>query len=76
VVVQGVADLVVLLEREIWLIDFKTDAVRESELDARVAQYAPQLKVYARALSRIHNRPVSECWLCFLACGRQAKLAT
>jgi ATP-dependent helicase/nuclease subunit A len=74
VVVQGVADLVVLLEDQIWLVDFKTDTVRESDLDARAEQYTPQLKVYARALSRIHGRPVSECWLCFLGPRRQVRV--
>ena len=32
VVVQGVADLVVLLPEEIWLVDFKTDEIRADEL--------------------------------------------
>ena len=28
VVVQGIADLVVLLPKEIWMVDFKTDEIR------------------------------------------------
>lgn len=67
VVVQGVADLVVLLPGEIWLVDFKTDEVEEAELAGRVEEYGPQVRIYARALSRIYHRPVSECWLYFLA---------
>jgi len=67
VVVQGVADLVVLLPEEIWLIDFKTDRVAQHELAMRAAKYEPQLKLYARALSQIYRRPVSACWLYFLA---------
>jgi ATP-dependent helicase/nuclease subunit A len=50
VVVQGVADLVVLLPEEIWLVDFKTDEVRADELPERTRLYEPQLKLYARAL--------------------------
>jgi ATP-dependent helicase/nuclease subunit A len=67
VVVQGVADLAVLLPEEIWLVDFKTDEVRAGELPAKAGIYAPQLKLYARALAKIYTRPVSACWLYFLS---------
>ena len=67
VVVQGVADLVLLLPHEIWLVDFKTDDVSADNLAAKVRLYEPQLKLYALALSRIYKRPVTNCWLHFLA---------
>src|SRR5208283_1161834 len=70
VVVQGVADLVVLLPEEIWLVDFKTDEVRAGELPAKIKGYTPQLKLYARALARIYSRPVTACWLHFLSQNR------
>src|SRR5439155_8605171 len=70
VVVQGVADLAVLLPAEIWLLDFKTDRVGPKELAEKAEEYAPQLRLYARALSQIYSRPVTGCWLYFLA--RQA----
>ena len=70
VVVQGVADLAVMLPQEIWLIDFKTDRVGPDELADKVKEYEPQLKIYARALSQIYRRPVSACWLYFLSCQR------
>ena len=66
VVVQGVADLVVLLPEEIWLVDFKTDQVRADELAEKVKIYAPQMKLYARALAKIYSRPVTNGWLHFL----------
>jgi len=66
-VVQGVADLVVLLPEEIWLVDFKTDEVHAGELPAKTKIYVPQLKLYARALSQIYSRPVTNCWLHFLS---------
>jgi ATP-dependent helicase/nuclease subunit A len=66
VVVQGVADLVVMLPGEIWLVDFKTDQVRADELPAKTKLYEPQLKLYARALEKIYSRPVDNCWLHFL----------
>ncbi|HEX7618552.1 MAG TPA: 3'-5' exonuclease, partial [Verrucomicrobiae bacterium] len=59
VVVQGVADLAVLLPEEIWLVDFKTDEVRADELPEKTKLYEPQLRLYARALAKIYSRPVT-----------------
>ena len=67
VVVQGVVDLAVILPDEIWLLDFKTDHVAEQELPDKIALYAPQLRIYALALTRIYQRPVTQCWLHFLS---------
>ena len=70
VVVQGVADLVVLLPKEIWLVDFKTDDVRKNELAEKIKSYNPQLKLYALALEKIYSRPVTKSWLHFLSLRR------
>jgi ATP-dependent helicase/nuclease subunit A len=67
VVVQGVADLAALFPKEIWLVDFKTDAVRAKDLPEKIEYYSPQLKLYARALEKIYSRSVTQCWLHFLA---------
>jgi ATP-dependent helicase/nuclease subunit A len=67
VVVQGIADLAVILHDEIQLVDFKTDEVKGAELATRARQYETQLKLYALALSRIYRRPVTECRLHFLS---------
>jgi ATP-dependent helicase/nuclease subunit A len=67
VVVQGVADLVVLLPEEIWVADFKTDEVRSGGLPEKARLYAPQLKLYAHALEKIYSRPVTARWLHFLS---------
>jgi ATP-dependent helicase/nuclease subunit A len=69
VVVQGYVDLAVISPKEIWVVDFKTDDVHPRELEARRANYARQLKLYALALSRIYRRPVTESWLHFLTPG-------
>ena len=74
VLVQGVADLVVILKDEIWLLDFKTDNVNSKELEAKRKQYEPQLKLYSLALSRIYGRPVTNCWLHFLSCNKTVSL--
>jgi ATP-dependent helicase/nuclease subunit A len=74
VVVQGVADLVVLTEQEVWLLDFKTDDVPGGELDVRAQRYRPQLRLYASALARIYRKPVSRCWLHFLRAGQTVEV--
>jgi ATP-dependent helicase/nuclease subunit A len=66
VLVQGVADLVVIAQEEIWLLDFKTDHLSPEELPDRVASYKIQLQLYALALSRIYRRPVTASWLHFI----------
>jgi ATP-dependent helicase/nuclease subunit A len=67
IVVQGVVDLVVLLPKEIWLVDFKTDEAVADDLPGKTKTYAPQLKLYASALAKIYGRPVTNCWLHFLS---------
>lgn len=69
VIVQGVADVAVILPKEIWLLDFKTDRVAADGLDEKTKMYESQLNLYARALERIYNRPVTERRLHFLAVG-------
>jgi ATP-dependent helicase/nuclease subunit A len=75
VIVQGMVDLAVILPREIWVIDFKTDDVEKKEVAARTALYEPQLKLYALALARIYGRPITKCALYFLACGETIEVA-
>jgi ATP-dependent helicase/nuclease subunit A len=67
VVVQGIADLVLIGPDEIWLVDYKTDRVDARALMAKVEEYRPQMALYALALSRILDRPVTRAWLHFLA---------
>jgi ATP-dependent helicase/nuclease subunit A len=74
VVVQGVADLVVLLPEEIWLADFKTDEVRPADLPEKTRLYAPQLKLYAQALEKIYSRPVTKRWLHFFAARKTVEI--
>lgn len=70
IVVQGAADLVAILDEEIWLVDFKTDRLPEELSGARLKEYSLQLRIYALALSRIYKRPVTKAYLHFLEVGR------
>ena len=74
VIVQGVADLVVLREREIWLVDFKTDALAAGGAAEKVKIYTPQLRLYAAALEKIFARPVTLRALHFLAAGQTEEI--
>ncbi len=70
VVVQGTIDLAVIRNDEMWILDFKTDAIKESGLKSALDNYAPQLRLYASALSRIYKRPVTKRWLHFLTLSK------
>lgn len=74
VIVQGTIDLAVIREDEIWIVDFKTDAITEAELAQSIATYAPQLRLYASAVSRIYKRAVTKRWLHFLGLARTVEI--
>ena len=69
VVVQGVADMVVILRDEIWLLDFKTDDLAPDAVPGRAKFYTPQLEAYSAALGRIYGKKVTRRWLHFLGPG-------
>ena len=70
VLLQGVVDC--WFEEEdgsITVVDFKTDRISQSTLDARVEEYRSQLAVYTRALGEVMGRKVGKCYLWFFAIG-------
>ncbi|HEY4414945.1 MAG TPA: UvrD-helicase domain-containing protein [Verrucomicrobiae bacterium] len=74
VIVQGVADLAVLLPDEIWLVDFKTDEIHPGELPEKIRTYTPQLQLYAAALEKIFAKKVTRRSLHFLAARRTEEI--
>jgi ATP-dependent helicase/nuclease subunit A len=74
VVVQGTIDLAVIRSDEMWILDFKTDTLEESNLTFALNNYAPQLRLYASALSRIYKRPVTKRWLHFLSISKTVEV--
>lgn len=74
IVVQGIVDLAVILEDQLWILDFKTDQIDESGLKSKVDAYRPQVLAYGMALGRIYRRPATEIWLHFLALNRSVKV--
>ena len=74
VIVQGVADLIVLRPEEIWLVDFKTDDVSGRNLPEKVRLYEPQIRLYAAALKKIFARKVTVRALHFLVAGTTVEI--
>jgi ATP-dependent helicase/nuclease subunit A len=75
IIVQGIADLVSIREKEIWILDFKSDRLTPGELNDRVTLYRPQVQLYQRALERTCRRPVTRLWLHFLQPGRSVEIS-
>ncbi len=77
VLVEGSLDLA-FREGESWVVvDFKTDAVDASGVDALVERYRPQLELYAAGLSAATGGQVAELWLLLLgAPGVEARRLT
>ena len=74
ILMQGVADAVIRTEKELTVIDYKTDrpfnnSDRQAWLDEKTEIYRKQVELYAEALGRIFGLPVKETWLCFLHTG-------
>ena len=62
---QGVVDCALVEPEEITVIDFKTDYVTRQTLDAVADRYRTQIAVYAGAMERIYERPVTGKYLYF-----------
>ena len=74
IIVQGVVDVAVILPEEIWILDFKTDQVEGREVTERAAEYALQLRLYAKAMEEIFGRKVTRLWLHFLKPNRTIEM--
>ena len=70
VLMQGVVDCAIIDEDGIIIIDFKTDYVTESSIDAFVSRYSPQVRVYGSAMSKIFCKPIKELILYFFHLDR------
>lgn len=65
VLVHGIVDCLLVLEKGLVIIDYKTSNITASEVDEKVGLYRFQLELYARGLSDILKRSVLEAWLYF-----------
>ena len=65
VLLQGVVDCAIIDPEGITIIDFKTDKVTKSTIDATVETYKSQIMAYANALSKIYELPIIHAYLYF-----------
>lgn len=70
IIVQGVIDCLIDEGDGLVLIDYKTDAVAETDAQQAVSRYAGQLNLYTRAVETILQKPVKEKYLYFFSLGR------
>jgi ATP-dependent helicase/nuclease subunit A len=66
VMVRGRIDVLLPLDDGVIVIDYKTDRVKETELDARVELYRPQILSYGSAMAHIARRKLLGAHLVFL----------
>ena len=76
ITIQGVIDLAMIDEEEIWLLDFKSERVSPGSTATQIAEHTPQLGLYRLALEKIYRRQVTHCWLHFLATDTTHDLLT
>ena len=66
VLLQGVVDCCIEEGGALTVIDYKTDYVTKETLSELTERYRKQLLAYAYAMSRVLQKPVAACLLCFL----------
>lgn len=74
IVVQGVIDLLMLGEDEIWVLDYKTDQVDAKDCPEKALSHAPQINLYAFAMQAIYHLPVRRKYVAFVKPGRIIEL--
>ncbi len=73
-VMHGFIDVVYRLDGRVWIGDYKTDHVRDAELEQRAGAYRVQARVYAEAVSRCLGLEIVGCKLVFLRSGRAVQV--
>lgn len=72
-VMEGVIDLIYRLDGELWIADYKTDAISADQAEARAEQYRTQSQVYKAAVKQsLETEPRFHCL--FLRCGASVEL--
>jgi ATP-dependent exoDNAse (exonuclease V) beta subunit len=71
-VVEGFADLVIEHEDGLEIVDWKTDDVPESAVEARLEKYKTQAGLYVLGLQNATGRPVTRVSYVFVSANREA----
>lgn len=67
ILLQGVIDCAMVDDDGITVLDFKTDFVTPSNLADKVSLYSEQIRTYAKAISRIYEKPVLASYIYFFS---------
>ncbi|MDR2590839.1 MAG: helicase-exonuclease AddAB subunit AddA [Oscillospiraceae bacterium] len=65
ILIQGIIDCFFEEDDRLVIVDFKSDRINNN-IDSKIKQYTPQLKMYASALERITGKEVKEKIIYFL----------
>ena len=52
----GILDKLIIEDRKLIIVDYKTDNISPNEIDANSQKYLPQLKFYTYIISRLFNK--------------------
>ena len=52
----GILDKLIISDKKLIIVDYKTDNIEESQIDSRVEKYLSQLKFYSYIVSRLFNK--------------------
>lgn len=68
ILLQGVIDLLAEFEDHVWIIDYKTDYVRDfnTQYEELKDRYAVQMKYYSKAIKEIYPTKKVSCYVYFL----------
>lgn len=75
ILLQGVVDCCLMEPEGLTILDFKTDRVQPGKEAEAAERYAPQVRAYGRALSRIYHLPVRKLLLYFFQTGNWQEVA-
>jgi len=52
----GILDKLIITDKKLVIIDYKTDNIKRNEINIRAEKYLPQLKFYSYIISRLFNK--------------------
>ena len=74
ILINGVIDTYFEEDNELVIIDYKTDYVDDSNIEDVINNYTIQLELYKKALEKITNKNVKECYLHLFSKGESIKI--
>lgn len=69
ILVQGIIDCYFEEDDEVVIVDYKTDKVKENEIEDLVSQYKDQITSYKEAIEKITKKKVKETYLYLFSLG-------